>query len=114
MPTGPREARPDDRLRIEPQMCNCTSGNLEIPGLVLTHHPGTTVSKSQPRRCMPASIRTTSPVMLLEGGVARKHKRPAISSAVEATLSGTLATTESRTCAAPAAPRPLVNHGVSI
>jgi hypothetical protein len=28
--------------RIEPQMCNCTSGNLEIPGLVLTHNPGMT------------------------------------------------------------------------
>src|ERR1700688_3280776 len=24
-------------------MCNCTSENLEIPGLVLTHHPGMTV-----------------------------------------------------------------------
>src|SRR5512140_2003738 len=23
-------------------MCNCTSENLEIPGLVLTHHPGLT------------------------------------------------------------------------
>jgi ABC-type transport system involved in cytochrome bd biosynthesis fused ATPase/permease subunit len=23
---------------IEPEMCNCTSRNLEIPGLVLTHH----------------------------------------------------------------------------
>jgi hypothetical protein len=23
-------------------MCNCTSENLEIPGLVLTHHPGMT------------------------------------------------------------------------
>jgi hypothetical protein len=23
-------------------MCNCTSGNLEIPGLVLAHHPGMT------------------------------------------------------------------------
>jgi len=23
-------------------MCSCTSGNLEIPGLVLTHHPGMT------------------------------------------------------------------------
>jgi hypothetical protein len=23
-------------------MCNCTSGNLEISGLVLTHHPGMT------------------------------------------------------------------------
>src|ERR1700680_4320222 len=32
MPTGPPFGRPDDRLRIEPQMCNCTSGNLEIPG----------------------------------------------------------------------------------
>src|ERR1700686_5367755 len=24
-------------------MCNCTSENLEIPGLMLTHHPGMTV-----------------------------------------------------------------------
>jgi hypothetical protein len=24
-------------------MCNCTSENLEIPGLVLTHHPGMTI-----------------------------------------------------------------------
>ena len=23
-------------------MCNCTSENLEIPGLVLAHHPGMT------------------------------------------------------------------------
>ena len=29
--TGPREVRPDDRLRID-QMCNCTSGISEIPG----------------------------------------------------------------------------------
>jgi flagellar biosynthetic protein FliQ len=27
---------------IEPQMRNCASGDLEIPGLVLTHHPGMT------------------------------------------------------------------------
>jgi hypothetical protein len=27
-------------------MCNCTSENLEIPGLVPTHHPGMTESKS--------------------------------------------------------------------
>ena len=27
---------------IEPQMRNCASGNLEIPGLVLAHHPGMT------------------------------------------------------------------------
>ncbi len=26
-------------------MCNCTSKNLEIPGLVLTHHPGMTARK---------------------------------------------------------------------
>jgi hypothetical protein len=26
-------------------MCNCTSGNLEIPGLVLAHHPGMTVER---------------------------------------------------------------------
>jgi hypothetical protein len=29
---------------IEPQMRNCASGNLEIPGLVLAHHPGMTTS----------------------------------------------------------------------
>jgi hypothetical protein len=28
-------------------MCNCTSENLEIPGLVLTHHPGMTVKDSE-------------------------------------------------------------------
>src|SRR5438132_983284 len=28
--------------KCEPQMCNCTSGNLEIPGLVLPDHPGMT------------------------------------------------------------------------
>src|ERR1700712_1713741 len=52
--------------------------------------------------------------MLLEDGVARKHTKPATSSAVDAFLSGTFATTESRTLAAASAPRPLVNHGVSI
>ncbi|SDO32361.1 hypothetical protein SAMN05444050_3853 [Afipia sp. GAS231] len=30
------------RAKREPQMRNCASGNLEIPGLVLTHHPGMT------------------------------------------------------------------------
>jgi hypothetical protein len=39
MPPGPREARPDDRLRIEPQMRNCASGNLEIPGSSLRDAP---------------------------------------------------------------------------
>ena len=39
MPPGPREARPDDRLRIEPQMRNCASGNLEIPGSALRTAP---------------------------------------------------------------------------
>jgi hypothetical protein len=28
---------------IEPQMWNCTSGNLEVPGSPLARHPGTTV-----------------------------------------------------------------------
>ena len=37
-------------------------------------------------RCTPASIRTTSPVMLLDRGVARKHTSSATSSAVEATV----------------------------
>jgi hypothetical protein len=32
VPTGRRFAPPDDWLRTRPQMCNCTSGNLEIPG----------------------------------------------------------------------------------
>ncbi len=27
-------------------MCNCTSENIEIPGLVLTHHPGMTVERT--------------------------------------------------------------------
>src|SRR5205807_8277958 len=33
-------------------MCNCTSENLEIPGLVLTHHPGMTgpISAAKPGR----------------------------------------------------------------
>src|SRR5512140_4042574 len=65
-------------------------------------------------RCSPASIRTSSPVMLLDAGVARKHTSCAISSADEATLSGTRATTLSRTCLAPSSPRPLVNQGVSL
>jgi hypothetical protein len=34
---------------IEPQMHNCASGNLEIPGLVLTHHPGMTFAQTQVR-----------------------------------------------------------------
>src|SRR5258708_30490419 len=65
-------------------------------------------------RCNPASMRTSSPVMLLDCGVARKHTRAAISSALAATLSGTFDTTISRTCLAPPPPRPFVNHGVSI
>src|SRR5579864_713732 len=65
-------------------------------------------------RCAPASIRRISPVMLLDCAVARKHTTLATSSAVEARLSGTLAMTVSRTLAAASAPRPLVNHGVSI
>src|SRR6478736_9088189 len=48
-------------------------------------------------RCIPASIRTYSPVMLLEAGEARKHTSCAMSSADEASFSGPLATTESRT-----------------
>src|SRR5882724_10294307 len=28
MPAGPRKARSEDRLRIEPQMCNCASESL--------------------------------------------------------------------------------------
>jgi hypothetical protein len=39
-------------------MCNCTSENLEIPGMVLTHHPGMTRSlKLEPR--MPLQNRVT-------------------------------------------------------
>src|SRR5437762_4414963 len=30
--------------RTRPQVYNCTPGNLEIPGLVLAHHPGMTLS----------------------------------------------------------------------
>jgi hypothetical protein len=30
------------RAEREPQMCNCTSGNAEIPGLVPSDHPGMT------------------------------------------------------------------------
>src|ERR1700693_5051241 len=29
-----------------PQMCNCTSGNLEIPGSMLSHRPGMTAPPS--------------------------------------------------------------------
>src|ERR1700741_1889941 len=35
-----RSFRGDTKHRTT--MCNCTSENLEIPGLVLTHHPGMT------------------------------------------------------------------------
>jgi hypothetical protein len=58
-PSGPREARPDDKLREAIQdvsresfrrdaqrrtmVRNCAPENLEIPGLVLAHHPGMTV-----------------------------------------------------------------------
>src|ERR1700760_4545368 len=31
VPTGPRTARPDDKLRTKPQPRNCASGNLVIP-----------------------------------------------------------------------------------
>ena len=40
VPPGPRKARPDDMLRTRPQMRNCASGNLEIPGSMLSHRPG--------------------------------------------------------------------------
>ena len=48
-------------------------------------------------RCAPASIRTISPVMWLDRAVARKQITSAMSSALEARLSGTLAMTPSRT-----------------
>src|SRR5205814_858902 len=40
-------------------ICNCTSDNLEIPGLVLTHHPGITEAEqpshaSKPKRPAPS------------------------------------------------------------
>src|SRR5258705_9502217 len=44
MPTGPRKARPDDRLRIEPGIQGFPDVRLHICGLVLTHHPGMTAS----------------------------------------------------------------------
>src|SRR5260221_8164180 len=77
-------------------------------------HDGKRMQIPHVTRCSPASIRTNSPVMLLDCAVARKHTSAAISSAVEATLSGTFDTTISRTCLAPASPRPLVNQSVSI
>ena len=46
MPTGPREARPDDRLRNEPGISRFPDAQLRIWGLVLTHHPGMTVLES--------------------------------------------------------------------
>ena len=119
------------------------SGVISDPGIGdgVSRHPGRDAQRSNPRlrnahlriwlrslrccaslrndgfysiRCIPASIRTNSPVMLLEAGEARKQTSCAISSAVEATFSGTFATTASRTALAPASPRPLVNQGVSI
>src|SRR6266576_2875585 len=33
--------------RTRPQMCDCTSGNLEIPGSMLTHRPGMTETISR-------------------------------------------------------------------
>src|SRR6266849_5306240 len=36
--------------RTRPQMCNCTSGNLEIPGSHLSMRPGMTVSPPEGRR----------------------------------------------------------------
>src|ERR1700676_3158388 len=42
MPTGPREARPDDRLRIEPGIQGFPDVQLHIRGLVPTRHPGMT------------------------------------------------------------------------
>src|SRR5216684_242583 len=57
MPTGPRKARPDDRLRVE--LC-CTSENLEIPGLTLTYHPEMTKAGLLRRgACHRARIRAT-------------------------------------------------------
>jgi len=31
--------------RTRPQGCNCTPGNLEIPGSMLTHRPGMTAER---------------------------------------------------------------------
>jgi hypothetical protein len=42
MPTGPRKARPDDRLRIEPGISRFPDAQLRIRGLALTRHPGMT------------------------------------------------------------------------
>ena len=72
------------------------------------------IAKGYCSKCIPASMRTSSPVMLPDSGEARKHTTWATSSADEATLRGTRDTTMSRTCFAPASPRPLVNQGVSI
>jgi hypothetical protein len=43
MPTGPREARPDDRRRIEPGISGFPGAQLRTWGLVLARHPGMTV-----------------------------------------------------------------------
>jgi hypothetical protein len=38
-PNGSALAPPDDRVRTRPQMRNCASGNLEIPGAPLRVAP---------------------------------------------------------------------------
>src|SRR5258708_38634374 len=68
MPTGPRKARPDDRLRIEPGISRFPDARLRISGLVLAHPPGMTETVTICRR--PAARNT-----------ARAGDRPACSRA---------------------------------
>src|SRR5438309_11278610 len=64
-------------------MCNCTSENLEIPGLVLAHHPGMTARKPSRERTMSEAdavlIERDGPVTIVS--INRPHCRNAVDGA---------------------------------
>ena len=70
-----------------------------ISGTVLRDSARRMTARMRPHEsnASPASMRTNSPVILPDAGGARKHTSCAMSSAVDATSSGTFAITESRT-----------------
>ena len=51
-------------------MCNCTSENLEIPGLALARHPGMTGLPLQPRHRDAFARQLIGALVLLMAGVA--------------------------------------------
>src|SRR5258706_9630190 len=62
--SNPDSVIPGWCVSTRPQMCNCTSGNLEIPGSMLSHRPGMTRSGQCPPR---SPIEETRDLMLRPG-----------------------------------------------